>query len=277
MRLITLIENDLGNNPNLTYEFGFSIFIQDNDISLIFDTGQSGNFVKNIENLNIDTRNIHNIVISHNHFDHGGGLKKYIDTFGNNFTLTLNRNFFDKRFSFSELYSRILGVSFSLDYLNKKGIKIDFINEHIHVISKNITAFTNFERLNDFEMINRSYYKRKNRNFILDSMNDEVVLGVDTELGFFIICGCSHIGIVNIIENIENWTGKKIVGIVGGLHLSKSSSERVNKTIQYLKGKQIQYLAVSHCTGKNTLELLKKAGLNVIENNTGNILELSCK
>jgi len=51
MKIIILIENDLSCDPNLVNEFGFSVFIQDEDTSLIFDTGQSGIFIKNIEKL----------------------------------------------------------------------------------------------------------------------------------------------------------------------------------------------------------------------------------
>ena len=64
MKIIILIENDLSCDPNLVNEFGFSVFIQDEDTSLIFDTGQSGIFIKNIEKLKLDTKNIHTIVQS---------------------------------------------------------------------------------------------------------------------------------------------------------------------------------------------------------------------
>ena len=74
MKIIILIENDLSCDPNLVNEFGFSVFIQDEDTSLIFDTGQSGIFIKNIEKLKLDTKNIHTIVLSHNHYDHVGGI-----------------------------------------------------------------------------------------------------------------------------------------------------------------------------------------------------------
>ena len=207
MKLITLIENDLGSNPNLICEFGFSVFIQDEDISLIFDIGQ-------------------------------------------------------------------IGTDFSQDYLKKKRVTLNFINDHIHIISKNITAFTNFENLNNFELINKLHYRRKNGTFTLDNMSDEIVLGLDTHSGFFLLCGCSHIGIVNIIENVKKWTGKKITGIIGGLHLNKSNHNRIYKTAEYLKKENIQYLVLSHCTGKNTIKLFKTFGLNTISNNTGNIFIL---
>lgn len=274
MKLVTLIENRLGNNPNLICEFGFSIFIQDEDISLIFDTGQSGIFTKNISQLSIDPKQIKNIVISHNHFDHGGGLKQYIQSFGNDFSLYLNRTFFDERIALSEFYSRILKADFSQNYLKNSGVRINFINDHIHILSKNITLFTNFKRENNFENVNSSYFRRKDNNFISDDMSDEVVLGLNTSIGLFLVCGCSHIGIVNIIENIKKWTGMKIVGIIGGLHLSKAKTDRIKKTIDYLKKENIKFLAVSHCTGEETISIFKKEGFNIVENCTGSTIFL---
>lgn len=274
MKIITLIENNVDKNPNLICEFGFSAFIEDDDFSLIFDTGQTGIFIENIKKLNIDTKLIHNIIISHNHFDHGGGLKKYIDSFGNNFSLTVNKTFFSKRFGLEKQYSRLLSAPFSEKYLEKNNIKINFINDHIHKISKNITAFTNFKSTNNFESPNLTYVKKENNKIIFDNMNDEVVLGLDTKKGFFLLCGCSHFGIINIIENVKLLSGKKVKGVIGGLHLSKVSEERIKKVIQYLQKENIEYLAISHCTGEKIIELLKNTKCNYIKNNTGTILEL---
>ena len=58
MKLITLIENSMGTNSNLKCEFGFSTYIEDEDISIIFDSGQTGLFTSNIEQLGIDTQKI---------------------------------------------------------------------------------------------------------------------------------------------------------------------------------------------------------------------------
>lgn len=274
MELITLIENNLGSNPNLQCEFGFSVFIKDNDLSLIFDTGQTGKFINNIKKLNINTENIKHVILSHSHYDHTGGLKSYIENFNPSFTLHINENFFDKKYSLSDSVSRFLGNNFSQHYLNEKKINIHFISDHIHILSKNITLFTNFNLITDFEIPNATYFKRKNNTFIKDNMTDEIVLGLDTSIGFVLLCGCSHVGIVNIIKNVQNWTGKKVVGIIGGLHLSKASNDRIEKVIEFLKVNNIKFLAVSHCTGENILTQLKQNYFSIVPNNTGTILNL---
>lgn len=70
MEIITLIENNLGKNKNLKNEFGLSFLIKDDDIELIFDTGQTGLFFDNFKELNIVPNDIKHIVLSHSHYDH---------------------------------------------------------------------------------------------------------------------------------------------------------------------------------------------------------------
>lgn len=45
---------------------------------ILFDTGQSGNFIKNAENLKINLDDLDYVILSHGHYDHTEGLKKLI-------------------------------------------------------------------------------------------------------------------------------------------------------------------------------------------------------
>lgn len=274
MKLITLIENSMGTNSNLKCEFGFSTYIEDEDISIIFDSGQTGLFTSNIEQLGIDTQKIKNIILSHNHYDHAGGIKEYIKKYGNNFTLTVNLNFFDKRYILTNSVSRILSCNKLRKCAEDNCVNIEFINDHIHKISKNITLFTNFSLITDFENPDPTYFKGEITNLKNDTMSDEIVLGLDTKKGFILLCGCSHIGIVNIIKNIEKWTGKKVDGIIGGLHLSHANQFKIDNTVKFILENNINFLGVSHCTGENVIEKLTFYQCNTLRNNTGNIFIL---
>lgn len=274
MKLITLIENKPGKDKNLNCEFGFATYIEDEDISLIFDTGQTGEFVNNIEKLEIDTEKIKNIIISHNHFDHAGGVESYIKKFGNSFTLNVNKDFFTKRFILTPERSRILSCNRLYHTAVTNNVKINFINDHIHKISKNITLFTDFTPMTSFEKPDPTYFKGEPSMVTPDLMSDEIALGLDTSKGFIILCGCSHIGIVNIIKNIEKWTGKKVSGIIGGLHLSHAPAEKIEGTIDFIKNNNIRFLGISHCTGENVITQLENHSCEVFKNNTGNIFIL---
>lgn len=272
MKITTLIENEAGHNKELKNEFGLSLFIEDEDISLIFDTGKSGDFIFNAQKLQIPLNNIKHVVLSHSHFDHTGGIRKLVDTFNNKFTLHISKTFFEEKHRITGVIHEFLGNNFNEKYILDKGININYIDTDEFKLSKNITLFTNFKSLNNFETPTRYYFRKIYDDYILDSMEDELVLGIDTSKGLLIVCGCSHIGIANIVENIKYRTQKKIYGIIGGLHLSKASDERIEKVLKYFDECNIEFFGVSHCTGEKVTKILRESKKNFIYNNTGNTI-----
>ena len=272
MKITTLIENEAGHNKELKNEFGLSLFIEDEDISLIFDTGKSGDFIFNAQKLQIPLNNTKHVVLSHSHFDHTGGIRKLVDTFNNKFTLHISKTFFEEKHRITGVIHEFLGNNFNEKYILDKGININYIDTDEFKLSKNITLFTNFKSLNNFETPTRYYFRKIYDDYILDSMEDELVLGIDTSKGLLIVCGCSHIGIANIVENIKCRTQKKIYGIIGGLHLSKASDERIEKVLNYFDECNIEFFGVSHCTGEKVTKILRESKKNFIYNNTGNTI-----
>lgn len=272
MKITTLIENEAGHNKELKNEFGLSLFIEDEDISLIFDTGKSGDFIFNAQKLQIPLNNTKHVVLSHSHFDHTGGIRKLVDTFNNKFTLHISKTFFEEKHRITGVIHEFLGNNFNEKYILDKGININYIDTDEFKLSKNITLFTNFKSLNNFETPTRYYFRKIYDDYILDSMEDELVLGIDTSKGLLIVCGCSHIRIANIVENIKCRTQKKIYGIIGGLHLSKASDERIEKVLKYFDECNIEFFGVSHCTGEKVTKILRESKKNFIYNNTGNTI-----
>jgi 7,8-dihydropterin-6-yl-methyl-4-(beta-D-ribofuranosyl)aminobenzene 5'-phosphate synthase len=77
MKITTLIENKNTENPELISEHGLSLFIEKNGKKILFDTGSSGIFTENARKLSIDISAVDLTIISHGHYDHGGGLKAF--------------------------------------------------------------------------------------------------------------------------------------------------------------------------------------------------------
>jgi len=76
MRVAIVYDNKA--NPGFKSGWGFSCLIGTQE-KILFDTGDSGEkLIYNMKHLGIRPENVDKVVISHNHFDHTGGLKEFL-------------------------------------------------------------------------------------------------------------------------------------------------------------------------------------------------------
>lgn len=90
MRIVSLVDNISGGVSDgfsgsvsevcrCGTEHGVSLYIElDCGLKVLFDTGQSDLFARNAAKLGIDLSTVDLAVISHGHYDHGGGLEEFL-------------------------------------------------------------------------------------------------------------------------------------------------------------------------------------------------------
>lgn len=136
-------------------------------------------------------------------------------------------------------------------------------------------VFHNFKRITEFEKLNDKFYIKQGDSYRQDEFLDEIVLGIVTEKGLVVVVGCSHVGIINILETITRKTDLPIYAVIGGTHLIEADQSRMEQTITSFRDMNIKRIAVSHCTGEEGVQSIKdNFPEQFIFNNTGNVINL---
>ena len=80
MNSITIIYDNTSVSDLFTSDWGFSCLIEFNDKKILFDAGANGKILmENMKKLNINPKAISDVFLSHNHFDHIGGLSAFLN------------------------------------------------------------------------------------------------------------------------------------------------------------------------------------------------------
>src|SRR5699024_929232 len=276
MGIVTLIENQISDREDLYNEHGLSIYIEVDGKNVLFDTGQSGNFIDNAKKLNIDLKELDCVIISHGHYDHSGGFERLIKEVNPNIKLYIGEGFFDKKYNLNQDGDyEFMGNSFNEEFLKENNIEVEYINKDRVKITDNLSIFTNFIRNKEFENTNQNMYLKKNDEYEKDKFLDEISIGVETSKGLSIVVGCAHVGIVNILDTIIQRTYKDICTLIGGTHLVKEDDEKINKIIEYIKDQDIETIAACHCTGKQGETMFsQQLEEGFITNNTGDSIKI---
>jgi len=264
MKITALVENTTS-DPALSAELGLSLYIELNDQKILFDCGQGTLFLKNAKQCGIDLKAVDLVVISHGHFDHGGGLSAFLE-------VNDKAKIYISRHAFGDFYLQktngelqYIGLDQALQS-NERFILIDQdtqINEHLKL-------YTNIQPTRLNSMANHHLYSIHDHHKINDDFSHEIDLVV-TEGSQKILCaGCAHSGIINIIDQISLKEGKVFNTVIGGFHLDRhmpltSEDKALIHEITSIMMKSSTQVYTCHCTGLNPYALMKEIMGNQID------------
>ncbi len=241
MKLKVLVDNNTFIDMYYLGEPAVSYYIEDGEDKILFDVGYSDAFLKNAEKMNIDINTINKIVISHGHDDHTRGLK-YIFNKKRNIELISHPESFNYKEDNTGLY---IGSPLKASEISNS-CKLHLTKEPTQ-ISKNIIYLGEIPVINDFEQRYAIGKQIVDGNKEKDEILDDSAIAYKGKDGLFIVTGCSHSGICNIIEYAKKiCNDNRICGVIGGFHLFEND-ERLKYTIDYLKKNNIEQLYPCHC------------------------------
>jgi len=212
-------------NTNLNEKFipgwGFSCLV---DKTVLFDTGEKWEYIsENMKNLNIDLSKIKKVVISHDHWDHTGGLWDLLENTKN------------------------------LDVYACPGFSEGF-KEKVVSLGGNLILTEELTKIKDNIFTTGEIAGKYKSSFIA-----EQALLIKREKGIIITTGCSHPGIVTIIKKIkENFPEEKINFVFGGFHLMDKDEREIKLIVEKFKELGVEKVGPTHCTGYEAQVIFEK-------------------
>ena len=247
MKLTILVDNNTKIDNYLLGEAALSFYIEIDDKKILFDCGYSDIFIQNAFKLKIDLREVTEIVFSHGHNDHTGGLfylkKLYQDSIDLGIETSIPTIIAHPELFGSKTDKKVGDIGCPVSQAQLKNL----FEVNLTKVPKWIT-----QKLIFLGEIPQS-------NIENNSCIDDSALVYKSELGLVIMTGCSHSGLKNIVEHAKKVTEEnKIVNILGGFHLFNKSEEYIKELTKYLKTQNIETISPCHCCDLKSKILLSQ-------------------
>ncbi|MGI6030109.1 MAG: MBL fold metallo-hydrolase [Eubacteriales bacterium] len=242
MKMTVLVENNTYMGLYYQGEPGLCLYIEDEGTRLLLDTGYTDLFARNAQQLGVDLTAIDKVILSHGHDDHTGGLETY-------FSLRQDRpvivthplTFQPKRIDGRDAGSR----------LSREQVEAEAqlcLTESPMKVSPNIWYLGHIPRTVPFENQHPLGEVFVDGQWKPDFMEEDSALVYQTPHGIYVITGCSHCGVCNIVAYAQKVCGDdRVLGLFGGFHLV-NDGELTQQTAQWLAQRNIEELFPCHCT-----------------------------
>lgn len=254
---ITVLAENTAISEDFGSEHGLSILIQMKDSTILFDTGCGGLFLQNAKKLGLDLKHVTHLILSHGHYDHGGGIPAFLAE-------NKQASVFLRKEAFTPLYAKRLGGE--IDDIGLPGeLKDDprlvFTHDGM-VVTEKVTLFSDIRLSEPIPHTNQNLMKKENGQLVPDDFPHEQVAEFREDGKTLLVTGCSHHGIVNILKDYEEKTGRIPDVVIGGFHLHSHTHGRAEDKVigsmaGYLAKTSARYYTC-HCTGVPAYEELRK-------------------
>lgn len=258
---VTILSTMLADGSELG-EWGFAALVEADGHRILFDTGMHRDVVlKNVQSLQLDLTTVPEVILSHSHSDHVGGL------------LTLRQSVLSGS---PQALARVHAAE-GIFYPRREGSLPVETNPMILIKSQYEQTGGTFV-IHDRPVqlypgvwltgpIPRKYPERNwsgdgkvktAAGMVEDTLPEDTALVIDTDQGLVVITGCGHAGTINTIDYARTIVRPaRIHALIGGLHLFNAKDDTLAWTSGKLREFGVDNLIGAHCTGIETVYRLR--------------------
>ena len=242
MTITSLLENTTA-RAGIAAEHGLSLYVETATHRILFDMGQTDLFARNAEALGIDLSRVDLAVLSHGHYDHGGGLAAFLEI-NQTAPVYLTEAAFLPHYNGTQKY---IGLDTSLqDHPRLRVVSGDLS------LGIGLTLLTPNGRKRRHSLGSFGLTERVGDTFLPDDFRHEQYLLIEEGGRRVLFSGCSHAGIRDIVA----WFSPDV--LIGGFHVSRMAlGEELTALGEALATHGTDYYTC-HCTGEAQFAFLRE-------------------
>ncbi len=259
MTVTILVDNSINEKLDLQTEHGLSIYFEIDNYRWLYDVGATNAFYNNAQKLGIQIDLIDFLIISHGHYDHIGGLGIFLEK-NKKARIFMSRYIYRAQF-FSHRHQIPKKISIDSKILDQNIERITWLEESME-LSDHVSIITQIQNIYFTPKANYLLYKDEQP----DDFKHEIALAIETPKGLIVFSGCSHNGILNILQACYNYKKRPIYACIGGTHLIDSNSfyefetkEEIRKIAQSMrKNFPDMFFFSGHYNGKQAHQIFNE-------------------
>jgi 7,8-dihydropterin-6-yl-methyl-4-(beta-D-ribofuranosyl)aminobenzene 5'-phosphate synthase len=258
---VTILSSNLADGDSVG-EWGFSALVESDGRCVLFDAGRhSDTVIRNVQSLKVDLSCVDDVVLSHFHFDHNGGLFEVLEHIRNTnpdgfARLHVAEGFFRSR-RMSGSSSEANQMIAARERLIRAGVQIIEHTSAAEILPA-IWVTGPVERIHPEKTYPTSINLQDGDTWITDFVPESQGLVVTTASGPVVLLGCGHSGSVNLLTQVRSQIqNKPIHALMGGMHLYAADDATLRWTADKLNDIGLQNLMAGHCTGVEPLVRLR--------------------
>ncbi len=244
---VTVLTENTAVDPRLIAEHGLSLLLEVNDRRVLFDFGQTDAFARNAAALGVDLANADTGILSHGHYDHSGGITRFL-SINRHAPIYVSHRAFCAYYHGTEKY---IGMDPSLQGHERLHPVEDRLELGDGLTILGAAYCPAHEPIEPYGLTVKSPY-----GFVPEQFFHEQCLLVEEHGKRILVSGCSHRGVLNWIDAIKPDV------FIGGFHFMKldphgDGRETLAHAAQVLSDADCRYIT-GHCTGDAAFAFLKE-------------------